>query len=1005
MEIVIVTGGMTFGPKTLECKSLGGSEQAGLLMCKALGALGHNVTSFGNLPKEGEPDHVKSGTLEDRVRWVDIASFSDFITHSECDLLVVQRDFRFLNIPHQAKKAVLWVHDLATHTWTAEGIQQLGTNWDEIWCVSEFHRQQFAKVTGYPLTHIRATRNGISEIETMEMGPRTKTLLYAARPERGLEHLVKEGGIMDRLKGSGYRLKVSMYANFPDHMQGYYNWLFGIIESRDDCEHMGSLTQAQLRQEMRNAWAYVYCTDFEETSCLLARECAEQQLPMIASDAGALRETIRNAGALIKGPAAMGVTEENAATYDKFVAKIKDLTAHPKKYQKIQKAQRLRRDLYWGGVADTWVKWASEPIKTTLFSRAFSLVEDSDIIPAIALIEKAIADQKLLGFATAKLYKQLQDYYPFLSFQGAEPKGTLKSHYDNYYKNLERPKTNLEFYDVKHQSRYKALAENLKCLQPGSKVLDYACGEGSQTICLAREYPHLDFYAIDISEDEVECFARNAYEQTGVRVGERGTNLRAICLGTSEAWPDALKDIKFDMAMANEVLEHVPEPWALMDEIETMVKPGGRIVFTVPQGAWELTGCRTMGWKQHTWRAHCWHVDKPAVVRMFGKKKNVMIVRTPTTVYPDGRALGHLIASYEADQKLCRPLNPLKKAMAANPRQTMAAAIICMNDEDTILRMLNSLNEQVQVVQFAQGPSTDHTREIVDVWLKEHPWIYANWIDVPAIEPPDGKGKKGFGFEDARNASVAGLDDITDWTLWIDTDEYLSGNLIRYAQRHAFDSLAIHQHHFSCDPRGAVPQIDRPARMFRNGIGFKCYGKVHEHFEKGENNGPGFCHLVTTVDIGHTGYVNEMVRRERFGRNFPLLKWDMEVNPDRRLGKFLWLRDIVHRMRYHVEQGQGEIATNLAKEGIEWYKSNREEMDSFGNGTGQSFTYYGECLQQLGRGLSFEVHIKMADPSKPEAGTRTAQFGGIADDPKAVTVVLEKMIQAEIEKRNSKYWR
>jgi hypothetical protein len=309
------------------------------------------------------------------------------------------------------------------------------------------------------------------------------------------------------------------------------------------------------------------------------------------------------------------------------------------------------------------------------------------------------------------------------------------------------------------------------------------------------------------------------------------------------------------------------------------------------------------------------------------------------------------------------------------------------------------------VVQIALGPSDDQTKVVVEEWFRKHPWIYPNWIDVPAITAPDKEGKMGYGFEDARNASAAGLDDVTDWTLWIDTDEYLSGNLIRYAKRHAFDALAIHQSHFSVEPRGAVPQIDRPARMFRNRIGFECYGKVHEHFEKGRNNGPGWCHLVQDVDIGHTGYVNEETRRERFKRNFPLLEWDMKANPDRRLGKFLWLRDIVHRMRYHTERQENETATILAKEGIEWYEKYRDEMDSFGNGTGQGFTYYGECIKHMGRGLGFEISIKMTDPQKPEAGVRSAGFGGVADDPKAVSVVLEKMIKGEIDKRNSKYWR
>lgn len=999
MEIVIVTGGMTFGPSTLQHKSLGGSEQAGLLICKALAKLGHQVTSFGNLPKEGEPDHVPSGAMVDGVRWVELEQYQKFITNTECDLLVVQRDFRLLNCPHQAKKAVLWVHDLATYTWTQEGIQSLGTNWEEVWCVSEFHRQQFHEVTGYPIDKIRATRNGISEIETMDMGPRTKTLLYAARPERGLEHLVKEGGIMDRLKGKGYTLKVCMYANFPDHMQGYYNWLMGIIDQRPDCQHLGSLTQAQLRQEMRNSFAYVYCTDFEETSCLLVRECAEQQLPMIASHVGALPETIGKAGMLIKGQAQLGVTEPNADTYEKFCEAILGLAIEEKAYKRIQIKQGKRKDLYWEGVAEQWIGWCQEPMKTTVFSRAWSLVQDSDIIPAIALLEK----QDKLCFASAGLYSQLKEYYKFLSFNGEEPEWTLRQHYDNYYKTLERPKTDLKFMDVTAQGRYKALVDSLKCLAPGSKVLDYACGEASQLIALAKEYPHLDFWGIDISEDEVECAIRNAKEQ-GMEVGAEGCNIKVICLGTSDAWPDVLKHISFDAAMANEVLEHVLEPWTLTNQIEGLVKPGGRFIMTVPQGEWELYGCVSMGHEQFKWRAHCWHLDKAAVRKMYAKKKNISMVRCPTTVYEHGRAIGNLVVSFEVDHQPCTPLKPLQKAKQANPRQTIGAAIICMNDEDVILRMLNSIQFQVQVIQFAQGPSKDNTRQVVERWLTERPWIYPRWIDVPKIEAPkDGKG--GYGFEDARNASTKDFDEITDWTLWIDTDEYVSGNLLRYAHRHAFDSLAIHQHHFTVEPRGTGAQIDRPSRMFRNRLGFIAYGKVHEHFEKGKDNGPGFCHLLQDVDIGHTGYVNEDTRRERFLRNFPLLQWDMEANPNRRLGKFLWLRDIVHRMRYHQERGEDEIASKLSGEGVEWYKANRDDMDSFGNGTGQAFEYLGECLRIQGKGLGFEILIKMSDPTKPEAGARNASFGGISDDADVVAEILKKMIAPEIEKRGSKYWR
>ncbi len=989
MEIVIVAPGMAFGPKTLDHRSLGGSEQAGLLISKALSDLKHHVTCFCNLPEQGMPDTVPSGALVDGVRWVDIRKYRDFIRNSEVDLLVVQRDFRLLNLEHQAKKAVLWAHDLATHTWTTDGVSQLGSNWNEVWCVSEFHRQQFHEVTGYPLERIKATRNGILPVETMDMGGRTKTLLYAARPERGLAHLIKPGGVMDQLKGKGYTLKVCMYENFPPQMKEFYENLYRICKERPDVEHLGCLTQKKLRQEMRNSFAYVYCTDFEETSCLIARECAEQGLPMVYSESGALTETVMDDGLNV------GKFEDSEDYFKKFAEHVLYLEQEDV-YSTLQENMSERIDLYWEGVAKQWVSkgWAGPTQKVSLFSRAWSLVEDSDVIPAIALLEKS----KKTDWASRRLLMDLRICYPFLSFEGKEPCITLKEHYDSYYKEIERPKTGLAFHDVRGMGRWQALNDAISKLPPDSRVLDYACGEGSQLICLAKENPHLEFYGIDISEDEIECLIRNAEEQ-GLPVGE-GSNIKAVWLGTSDDWPEELLEAgPFDVAMMNEVLEHVLEPWTLATQIEQQVKPGGRMILTVPNGPWEMIGVRQTA-ETYPWRAHIWHLDKPALRHMFKAKKGNLMARIPNGVRKDGRCLGNTIYSYDADQKPVRAINPLRKAQQHRSRETVGAAIICMNDEDTILKLLNSIAEQVQVIQFAQGPSSDMTRERVATWLTQHPWIYARWFDVQKVHPPGDEGK-GFGFCDARNASIKGMP--TSWVLWIDTDEYLSGDIRKYTRDHAFDAMAIHQHHFTCDPRGAPTQIDRPARLYRNDKGFKCYGKVHEHFEITPNGGPGYCMLINDVDIGHTGYVNESVRRSRFLRNFPLLEWDRKTNPDRKLGKFLWFRDIVHRMRYFQETNRPDLVGKMAEEAIEFYLEHRDHMDCFGQGTFQAYAYYGEALRILGRGLDFEVNVKMTDPETGHA--RTMSFGGITADPNDLTAVVHKIVDPELKKRNSRYWR
>jgi 2-polyprenyl-3-methyl-5-hydroxy-6-metoxy-1,4-benzoquinol methylase len=996
MEIAIVAGGMPFGPRTLETRSLGGSEQAALLVSLELGKIaGNQVTVFHNQPEKGSPDFVEPGAMFGNVRWAPIEQYSDFIQNTEVDLLVVQRDPRLLNLPHQARRAVLWAHDLATYTFTADAVSQLGTNWHEVWVVSEFHRKQFHEVTGYPLENIKATRNGCLPISTVDV-PRTRTLLYAARPERGLEHLIKPGGVMDQLKGQGFVLKVSMYENFPPQLHDYYSSLYAMCRDRPDVQHMGCLTQAQLRQEMAQAFAYVYCTDFEETSCIIVRECSEQGLPMVYSKAGALPESVAGCGVEIKGEAKL--FQDNEATYKKFAAAIKDLSDNPDKWLRLSKKGKKRKDLYWDGVAKQWMRWCKKPVMdSTIFSRAWSLLQDSDVIPAIAWLWHS-KDQ--WTWADNLLYEDMKRAYPFVDFPDRRRLYGLKEHYDKYYKELERPKTDLAFHDVRNQGRWQGLNAEIKALPPGAKILDYACGEGSQLICLAAENPDKEFYGIDISEDEVECCIRNA-QQAGLPIGE--SNIKAIFHGTNEDWPLALLEKgPFDAAMMNEVLEHVYEPWAISGNVEGLVRHGGRIILTVPNGPWEMYGCN-QHYTQYPWRAHIWHLDKGALRHMFQDKRMQRMSRIPNQHMRDTRTIGNTVFSYEADHEPIPALNPLQKAKDAWVRQTCAAAIICHEDEDTILRTLNSIEPDVQIMQFAQGPSNDHTRQVVTRWLSEHPWIKARWVDVPKIHAPT-EDSDGFGFEDARNASVEGLDHITDWTLWIDTDEYLSGNLSRYCRPHAFDALAIHQHHFTCDPRGTPAQLDRPARLFRNRKGFVCYGKVHEHFEKGKNGGPGYCHLAQDIDIGHPGYVNETVRRSRFSRNFPLLEWDRKANPSRKLGIFLWFRDIVHRMRYYEENGRRDLAGMLAKEGVEFYAKHSDDMDAFGNGTAQAFAYYGECVRYLGGGLEFEIGIKMKETGENQP-TQAMTFNGVANDPKALSRVLEKIVTPEIEKRNSKYWR
>jgi SAM-dependent methyltransferase len=965
MEIVLVAGGMPFGPDTLQHRSLGGSETACIGAAQALRERGHIVTVFCNLPQPGAPDFIQPGhQSDDGIRWCSLEQYAAFISATEVDLLVVQRVPELLQVPHQARKAVLWSHDLATYQLQAQLIG-VAWNFDEVWCVSEWHRRQFHEVTGIPLEKIRATRNGIIKYDTFDFGgyKNTRQLVYASRPERGLEHLVKPGGIMSRLPE--FTLKVSMYDNFPQHMQGYYAQLFQWAKELPNVEVVGVLTQPQLRQLLEESVAYVYPTDFEETSCMLARECIEKQVLVIHTAKGALIETLDTCGLVVNNND-FGTPE----FYERFAGMVREACDDTAFLDTIRDSCLLRTDLYWDGVVEQWEGWAEERDWNSLYSRVWSLVEDSDVIPAIALLETVPDEAK--GPWLRKLEKQIGELYPHVL--GRE---SFADYYERYFLREDakgaRTKPN-----VAGDQRFQAIAEQIAQLPPGSSVLDYGCAEGVNTLTLARLFPQIEFVGVDFAHSNIELCRKYAEED--------GLKNAYFYTGSSDDWPIAERGDGYDAVICSEVLEHVMEPWKLADFVESKCKVGGRVIITVPQGPWEANGLYDAG--QFPWRAHIWHLNKWAIRHMFGDKKNCMMQSLFCGMRADHRMLGHLLWSHEADHHPVKPIDPLQKARHNRLRQTVTACIIAKDASETILRTLNSIHDQVQCVQVALAECSDLTETLIHHWAIKHPWVQVKIVRVPQIAPGV------YGFDDARNASIAGIE--TDWFFWIDTDEYVSGDFRKYLRNNPFDAYALHQHHFTCDPRGVPTQLDKPARLCRVGR-FKFYGKVHEHAEVGPNEGPGFCYLLGDVDIGHTGYVNEPVRRARFSRNFPLLEWDRQVNPDRKLGQFLWMRDIIHRMRYFQEIGNLQAARQLAEEGVQFFR--QTWPDSSGDqlvGGMNALGYFSEALQFLGRGLPVNIVV--------DIGGEQAPIQGVFETEDEVAALVRQLVKDKFAKRNSRYF-
>ena len=154
-----------------------------------------------------------------------------------------------------------------------------------------------------------------------------------------------------------------------------------------------------------------------------------------------------------------------------------------------------------------------------------------------------------------------------------------------------------------------------------------------------------------------------------------------------------------------------------------------------------------------------------------------------------------------------------------------------------------------------------------------------------------------------------------------------------------------------------VIKIDLPCRLFRNRIGVKFFGAVHEHPEQELNKGLGPVSMMPTAAIVHHGYTEEDVRRKRFGRNINLLKRDRRELPDRLLGKFLWLRDLAQMCQYDIEDERMDVAVFMrrADEGIALWES----LLASGNYrlVVDALPFYSSLVQIKGGGFEFGFKV------------------------------------------------
>jgi 2-polyprenyl-3-methyl-5-hydroxy-6-metoxy-1,4-benzoquinol methylase/glycosyltransferase involved in cell wall biosynthesis len=945
MNIVIVSPGMQHDGNTLKNKSLGGSETAAIQLAEAFA---RKPDAFGSKNRVVVFSPTESGqpVVVNNVSYIPVSAAESYIQGSDIDMLIVSRWQEPLMRPVNAKSVFFWCHDLALKRFEAK-TRGISYQIDRFLVMSEFQKKQYIDVYSLPEQYIKKIRNGI-DLAAFP-APRSKPrqlgqIVFAARPERGLENLVGHGGIMERLlaHNAPVKLLVAHYDNTVPEMKAYYEMLWNRCNQLPNVQVVGNLTKTQLYDLYSRSFAYVYPTDFEEISCISAMEAQACGLPVITTPTAALVETLHpDARIMIDGPATGTECHYN------FVTAINGLYNDELRWARMSKAGYDHAlDLTWEPVAEDLLAEADNIMreKSSNPSRLFKhFYEMSDIETCKML--SGTGDLELVQESVNRVNTD----YEFMNSPDA---------YREQYDKIDGPiegtihgGAKISHYDGSENEPRMIVLRDFVCANASKfkTVLDYGCWIGHQTIRVANELPDAKVTGVDVNNRNIEIA-----EECKQKYSKYGNVEFALYDEMDKLGP--IQPIGgYDLVICNEVLEHVLDPYELMERLEKACKPGGTIFITTPYGPWEY-----MSYKTFPYRCHIRHYEMSDLLDMFGEKEGMQLFYKGTTVDNKNRPVGHHYTIYLNNPTIPTGKVNLERKLAwQSPNQTLSVCMIAYNAEDMLHRCLKSVRDIADEIVVAIDPkTTDSTREIS---------VQYGARIIEGIDPIKN------GFEVARNNSIETA--LGDWILWIDSDEELlsPNNVSKYLRQNMMNGYAVQQHHLSVDPPLTL-KPDLPLRIYRNRCGIKFFGVCHEHPERALNEGVGAGIVLSDTWIAHDGYLTEAIRRDRFLRNIDLVVADRKKYPERNLGKFLWLRDLIHLSRYRFEQrnGQGTDADIIkwATEAKELFES--EFIKDCGNPMmPEAVTYYSEANRILNLGYPIKFMVQLKDMPPQEI---TAQF-------------------------------
>lgn len=278
-------------PSDIAQRGLGGSETAAIRLSEALSRLGFVVTVYGEMRED--------------TCWADVI----YRHHSKFDPLDARGAVISSRMPHvfdrpiSAPTRMLWVHDVDCGDQLtparAEGI-------DHVLALSPWHQGHLKGRYPFVADKVRLARNGIEHklFDPLPWDARAKRVLYTSSPDRGLDILLEIWPqILEAVPDAElHHCYADVYDKIADQDPSVAKHRDKIRELSDQpgVVRLGSLPQPKLAALMcqsrvwaHPSWATMLDQPFHETSCISAMEAQAAGCLVVASDWGALHDTVR----------------------------------------------------------------------------------------------------------------------------------------------------------------------------------------------------------------------------------------------------------------------------------------------------------------------------------------------------------------------------------------------------------------------------------------------------------------------------------------------------------------------------------------------------------------------------------------------------------------------------------------------------------------------------------------------------------------------------------------